>query len=92
LSTIFPGIYWVKVTTASGWATDTINVVFENCDCELYVPNVFTLMVMGLMMSLILFLNANSELIISLFLIDGEIKYMKQMTKMLNGTVYSMDQ
>lgn len=37
-----PGIYWVKISNNCGENTDSINVTYTNCDCNLFVPNAFT--------------------------------------------------
>ena len=36
-----PGIYWVKVANNCGQASDTVKVIATDCDCKIYVPNVF---------------------------------------------------
>jgi len=36
------GNYWVEVNNQCGTTTDSINVVYEDCDCNIYFPNVFT--------------------------------------------------
>jgi gliding motility-associated-like protein len=36
------GTYWVRVSNACGSVTDTVEVNFGNCDCNLYIPNVFS--------------------------------------------------
>lgn len=36
------GVYFVIVNTSCGIFTDTIIVTFENCDCNIYVPNAFS--------------------------------------------------
>jgi len=36
------GNYWVSLTNFCGTATDTINVTKANCNCKIYIPNVFT--------------------------------------------------
>ncbi len=37
-----PGIYWVNVTVSNCSVTDTLNVVSEDCEVILEMPNVFT--------------------------------------------------
>ncbi len=36
------GLYWLQVTDPCGQTSDTISIAMENCDCHIYVPNVFT--------------------------------------------------
>lgn len=37
------GIYWVRsVSKNCGSKTDSVNVKYKNCDCEIYLPNSFT--------------------------------------------------
>ena len=36
------GVYFVNVDNACGTASDTILIEMENCDCRVYVPNVFS--------------------------------------------------
>lgn len=38
-----PGLYWVSITTPCATLIDSINVTLSNeCDCKIYLPNVFT--------------------------------------------------
>lgn len=36
------GVYWVEVTGKCGMASDTVTIGLAECDCFLYVPNVFS--------------------------------------------------
>ncbi|MES2133655.1 MAG: gliding motility-associated C-terminal domain-containing protein [Bacteroidota bacterium] len=37
------GVYWVKSTSRNcGVKTDSVNVKYKNCDCDMYIPNSFT--------------------------------------------------
>lgn len=37
-----PGAYWVQVSNSCGEAADTMYVNWSECECNVYVPNVFT--------------------------------------------------
>ena len=38
------GVYWVKsISKNCGTKTDSVTVKYKNCDCEIYIPNSFTL-------------------------------------------------
>lgn len=37
-----PGIYSLKIQNVCGSLTDSITITEANCDCELFIPNVFT--------------------------------------------------
>lgn len=37
------GIYWVKTVSKNcGTKTDSVNVKYKNCECEIFIPNSFT--------------------------------------------------
>lgn len=36
------GTYWLTISNVCGYATDTFNVLFGDCDCISYIPNAFT--------------------------------------------------
>lgn len=42
LSINLPGTYWLQASTNCGNVSDTIEVVFADCDCNIYIPNTFT--------------------------------------------------
>jgi gliding motility-associated-like protein len=42
LSTTLPGNYIATASNQCGTASDSVTVEFENCPCELFIPNAFT--------------------------------------------------
>ncbi len=42
LYVLHSGTYWVEVERGCEILTDTIEVLFRNCNCSFYVPNIFT--------------------------------------------------
>ena len=36
------GNYWVELSNYCGTKTDSINIVFDKCDCEVYIPTAYT--------------------------------------------------
>ncbi len=36
------GLYWLHAFNSCGTSSDSIRVLFDNCDCKVFMPNVFT--------------------------------------------------
>jgi gliding motility-associated-like protein len=36
------GTYWAEITETCGFVRDSITLAFENCDCNIFVPNTFS--------------------------------------------------
>jgi len=81
LSVSEAGLYFISVTNQCGTVTDSIEVFFENCECNVFVPSAFTPNIDG-----------NNDLFAPIITCDAVTEYRFSIFNRWNEMIFTTDQ